>query len=229
MRSKALVAAGLVLVGITLVSCSSDPVNNLLKRYFNAVSLNDNATMSSMALEPIQPNLKSWQVVKKNPEETAPATLPELSRMEADSKKALEGHVGTTLDAQEQMNVAKDEYDSARTGAAKAAAKKKLDEATTKFEAEKQAHADLQKKYNDAKAAAAREEEITAFSLSARDLPDIRDLTGTVHSRTAEVKVTEKDGTVKTYNVLMRKYNLKSPSGVTHNGRWIIVRFEPIA
>ena len=78
-------------------------------------------------------------------------------------------------------------------------------------------------------AAAAREEEITAFSLGAKNLANIRDLTGTVHFKEVEIKVQPKDGGDKSYKLFMRTYNLKEEaSGLKHNGRWVIVKFEPL-
>ena len=230
MRKRSLIVIGLVLVvAFSLQSCSSSPEKGLLKKYFNAVRYNDNATMSSMALEPQTMEISGFDIVSISPEKIEPAVLAQLGAKEAELKKKLEEHVGPTIDAKDVLDVAKEELDTARTKAAKAAAQKKVDEMQAKYDQEFGLHKDLQKGYNDAKAAAAREEEITAFSLGAKNLANIRDLTGNVHSKEVEIKVNLKEGGTKSYRLSMRSYNLKDEAtGMKQNGRWVIVKFEPL-
>lgn len=230
MRKKLLVIIGAVLVVLAVQSCSSKPEEGLLKRYFNAIRMNDNATMASMALEPMTVEATGFDMVSVSPEKIEPAVLPALNAKEAELKKKVDDHVGTTLDAQGAVDMAKDELASARTGAARRAAQAKVDELQAKYDQEFAVHRDLQKEYNDAKAAAAREEEITAFSLSAKDLPNIRQLTGDIHQKDVEIKINMRDGTTKNYKLYMRIYNLKDEAtGLKHNGRWVIVKFEPVS
>ncbi len=229
MRKKSLIVIGLVLVAFSLQSCSSDPERGLLKKYFNAVRYNDNSTMSSMALEPLTMDISGFDIVSVSPEKIEPAVLAALGAKEAELKKKLEDHVGPTIDAKDALDVAKEKLDDARTKAAKAAAQREVDEMQAKYDQEFGLHKDLQKGYNDAKAAAAREEEITAFSLGAKNLTNIRDLTGNVHSKEVDIKVHPTAGGDKSYKLIMRSYSLKEEAtGMKHNGRWIIVRFEPL-
>jgi hypothetical protein len=228
MRKKSLIIIGLALVFVVLQSCSSKPEEGLLKKYFNAVRYNDNATMSSMALEPLTMEATGFDVISVTNEKIEPAILADLNKKEAELKRKLEEHVGPTIDAKDALDGAKEELDSARTKGAKQAAQKKVDELQAKYDQEFGLHKELQKNYNDAKSAAAREEEITAFSLAARDLATIRDLTGEVHSKDVELKVKTKTGD-KNYKLYMRSYNLKDETtGLKHNGRWVIVKFEPL-
>ena len=228
MRKKGLIIIGLALVFVVLQNCSSKPEEGLLKKYFNAVRYNDNSTMSSMALEPLTMEATGFDVVSVTPERVEPAVLADLNRKEAELKKKLEEHVGPTIDAKDALDAGKEEVDSARTKAAKQAAQKKVDELQAKYDQEFGLHKELQKNYNDAKSAAAREEEITAFSLGAKDLASIRDLKGDVHSKDVELKVKTKAGDKK-YKLYMRCYNLKDEAtGLKNNGRWIIVKFEPL-
>lgn len=230
MRKKSLIVIGLVLVvAFLLQSCSSSPEKGLLKKYFNAVRYNDNATMSSMALEPLTMDISGFSIVSVSPEKIEPAVLAQLGAKETELKKKLEEHVGPTIDAKDALDVAKEELDMARTKAAKAAAQKKVDEMQAKYDQEFGLHKDLQKGYNDAKAAAAREEEITAFSLGAKNMANIRDLTGNVHSKEVEIKVNPKEGGDKSYKLFMRSYSLKDEAtGMKQNGRWVIIKFEPL-
>jgi len=229
MRKKSLMIIGVVLILVAFQSCSSKPEEGLLKKYFNAVRMNDNSTMASMALEPLTMDVSGFSVVSVTPEKIEPAVLPEMSKQEATLKKKLEEHVGPTIDAKDAVDVAKDELDAARTRAAKQAAQKKMDEMQAKYDQEFGLHKELQKGYNDAKAAAAKEEEITAFSLGAKDLVNIRDLTGDVHSKEVDIKIKTRDAGDKNYKLLMRRYILKEEAtNLRHNGRWVIVKFEQL-
>jgi hypothetical protein len=99
-----------------------------------------------------------------------------------------------------------------------------------KFDQEREIHRQLQKDYNDAKAAAARDEQIALFSLNQRQLANIRDLTGSVLSKDVDVEVVGKDGKTTTYRFYLRRYDLKDEAAnLPYRGRWIIVKFEPVS
>ena len=229
MKRKALVVLGIVLAFFAVQSCSSNPEQALLSRYFNAVTMNDNATMSKMALEPAQWEVASWEIVSVSPEKTDPVVLPDLNKRELEAKKAQDGQIGPTMDADAVLSNAKDELDLARTGTAKAIAKKKVDEAQAKYDVEYAKMKDFKKAYTDAKAAAGLEEQITLFSLDVRELAGVRDLTGSIHSKDVAVKIKTKQGAVKNYRLPMRMYEVKNDAGQKLPGRWIIIRFEPAA
>ncbi|MDP2915584.1 MAG: hypothetical protein Q8O91_09045 [Candidatus Aminicenantes bacterium] len=229
MRRKSLIAVGVVLALISLQSCKSNPEQSLLKSYFHAVSLNDVSTMSTMAVDPLKIEAASWTITKAGETKIEPASLAELAKAEVDLKKQQDVHVPVTLDAKDALDVAKDEYNSARTAAAKAAAKAKMDAAQTKYDDEYKIHQDIIRKYGEAKAATAREEEITTFSLGAGQLPNVRDLKGEVNSKEVEVQIKEKGGAVKNFKITIRMYNLKDEAAnISHRGRWIITKFEQI-
>lgn len=229
MRRKSLIAVGVVLALMTLQSCKSNPEQSLLKSYFHAVNLNDVSTMSTMAVDPLKIDAESWTITKVGEAKIEPGSLAELAKAEVDLKKQQDAHVPVTLDAKDALDVAKDEYTSARTAAAKAAAKAKVDAAQTKYDDEYKLHQDIIRKYSEAKAATAREEEITTFSLGAGQLPNIRDLKGEVHSKEVEVQIKEKGGATKNFRITMRWYNLKDEAAnIPHRGRWIITKFEQL-
>jgi hypothetical protein len=229
MRRKSLFVFALVLVLFPLTSCKSNPEQGLLAKYFNSMPLKDVMTMSTMALEPMTIDWASWKILKVGEEQVVPASLPDLNKLELDSKKKMDGHITPTVDAMGAVDIAKDEYDSARTAAAKAAAKKKVDDAQKKFDEETNLHNELKKAYNEAKAAASREEDITSFSLGAGQLASIRDLKGTVHSKDVEVEVKAKDGSTKNHRFYLRMYKLRDESlNLPHNGRWVIIKQEQL-
>ncbi len=233
MRRKGLIVLGIIFLAfvvLTLSTCKSSPEKSLLGTYFHAISLKDTMTMSTMAVEPVSIDVDSWKIVSVSEEQIGEATLPELNKTELELKKKLEDHVGPVTDADDALYGAQEELKAARTGAARAAAKRKADEAQAKFDEEREIHRVLQREYNEAKAASAREEQIANFSLGAGDVPNIRDLTGTVHSKEVDILVTDKAGQETTYRFYLRRYELKDESlNLTRRGRWIIVRFEPIS
>ncbi len=229
MRKKSLIVFGILVAFLVLSSCSSNPEKTLLSRYFNAVSMNDNATMASMALEPAQWDLGSWQIVSVSAEKIEPLILGDLNKKEIEAKKTLEQNGPKVVDIHDQLVAAQDDLDLSRTAAAKAGNKKKVDELQAQYDESFKTHKNLQKAYYDAKAAAATEEQATLFSLGLRELLSVRDLTGNVHSKDVVVKVTTKQGQAKTYRLPMRMYEVKSETGQRLPSRWVITRFEPVA
>lgn len=233
MRRKGLIVLGAVAVlfiVVSLQSCKSTPEKGLLGAYFHAISLKDTTTMSTMAVEPTSIDVASWRITNVSEEKIEPTNLVELGKAELEFKKKLEEHVGPVMDAEDALYGAQEEQKAARTGGAKAAAKKKVDELQAKFDQEREIHKQLQRDYNEAKAAAQREKDTAIFSLGAGELANIMDLAGTAHSKDVDVRVTGKDGKVTTYRFHLRRFELKDDAAnLTRRGRWIIVKFEPLA
>jgi hypothetical protein len=229
MLRKSLPMIAIVLLLFLLQSCAQKPEEGVLKRYFHAVSLNDVTTMSTIALEPVDMEATSWKIVKGSEERVNPANLPELDKLEKDYKKKLEDHVGPTVDADDALYAAKEKLRTARTRAARSAAQREVEEAQVKFDEEREIHRQLQRNYNEAKAAAAREEEISSFSLGAGELPNIREMKGEVRAKEVEVMIQTEAG-AKNYNFWLRKYDLSDETLGRHfRGRWIIVVIESLS
>jgi len=230
MRKNTLFVIGLLVAFFVVQGCTSNPEKSLLSRYFNAVTLNDNDTMSSMALEPFQPEMTSWNIVSISPEKIEPAKLPDLNKAEIEAKKAQDAQIGPTIDADTLLKDAQYEKDTSRSAAGKAAAQRKIDELQAKYDAENAKMQAFKKDYNAAKAAAAAEEEMTMFSLAARELAIVRELTGNVHFKEVEVAITTKAGGAKNYRLYMRQYLLQDEvNKIPHRGQWKIIRFEPLS
>lgn len=229
MKRKIPLIIGIALLVFVVQNCQQKPEQSLLKRYFHALTLQDLTTMSTMALEPVDIDVKSWDIVNVSEDQIIAAALPLLNKSELDLKKKVEESVGITIDARDELDDAKFELENARTRAARRAAQKKIDELQVKYDEIYANHKQLQKDYNEAKAAAAREEEITSFSLGAGELPNIRELTGDDHSKEVDVKIVNKEGEEKTYRFYLRRYNLRDETmNIDRRGRWIIVAFEPL-
>ena len=231
MRNKALIVIGLLVAFLVIPGCSPNPEKGLLARYFNAVTLNDNDTMSSIALEPFQPDMTAWRLVSISAEKIEPAKLPDLNKAEIEVKKAHDAQIGPTIDADTLLKDAQYEKDTSRSAAGKAAAQRKIDELQAKYDAENAKMQALKKDYNVAKAAAAAEEEMTMFSLDPRlQLPTVRELTGNVHSKDVEVTITTKASGMKNYNLTSKQTLPKTENNTSPpRGRWVILKFEPLS
>jgi hypothetical protein len=229
MRKKTLIVIGVFVAFLVIQGCTSAPEKTLLKKYFNAVTMNDNDTLSSIALEPIQPDMTSWNIVKIGEEKIEPATLPALNAAEIEAKKAQDAQIGPTIDADTALKDAQYEKDLARSAAGKASAQRNIDKFQAAYDIENGKMQELKRVYNEAKTAAAAEEEMTMFSLGQRELPVVRSLTGDVHSKGVEIAITLKSGGVKNYNLLMKQYMLRDEANnLPHRGRWVIIKFEPL-
>ncbi len=223
--------AALFILG-SLQSCKSTPEKGLLGAYFHAISLKDTSTMASMAVEPVSIDAASWEIVSVSEEKIDPTNLVDLGKAEMEYKKQLEEHVGPVMDAEDALYGAQEELKAARTGASRAAAKRKVDEMQAKFDEERELHKELQRNYNEAKAAAQKERDIAVFSVigPAGELPNIMDLTGTVHAKDVDVKVVSKAGEETTYRFNLKRYELRDEAAnLNHRGRWVIVNFGPVA
>jgi len=230
MRKKTLIVIGVFAAFLIIQGCTSAPEKTLLKKYFNAVMMNDNDTMSSMALEPIQPDMTSWNIVRIGEEKIEPATLPALNAAEIEAKKAQDAQIGPTIDADTALKDAQYEKDLARSAAGKAAAQRNIDKFQAAYDIENGKMQELKRLYNEAKSAAAAEEEMTMFSLGQRELPVVRSLTGDVHSKDVEIAITLKSGGTKNYKLLMKQYMLRDEANnIPHRGRWVIIKFEPLS
>lgn len=230
MRKRTLIVIGVFVAFLVIQGCTSAPEKTLLKKYFNAVAMNDNDTMSSMALEPFQPELGSWKILSIGEEKVEPASLPQMNTAEMEAKKAQDAQIGPTIDADSALKDAQYEKELARSAAGKAAAQKNIDKFQAAYDIENGKMQEYKRVYNEAKAKAAAEEEMTMFSLGQRELPVVRSLTGDVHSKEVEIAIVLKSGQTKNYKLLMKQYVLRDEANnIRHPGRWVIIKFEPLS
>ncbi len=231
MKVKSLWLIGLITVVVLIsAACSSTPEKTLLDKYFHAVSMKDNQTMAAMAWKPLEIDYASFTIVEVSPEKVEPVSLPALNEKEAEAKKKVDDHIGPVVDAKDALDAATDELDNARTSAARATLKKKVEQLQAKYDEEYNIHKELQRQYGEAKEAAAREEQITLFSLGLKNLPGIRSLNGDVHTKELVISVKNKAGVERKYKVEMRKYVLKDETGkVAYSGQWKIIDFVPVS
>jgi hypothetical protein len=228
MNRKVLSILGVVLLIAVVSSCSSNPEKGLLDRYFNALSLNDNTTLRTMAIAPATFDFTSYEILTVSEEVINPFSLKDMDDHEKELKKQQDDSVGVTLDARDELDNAVFERNNARSRTARAAAQKKVDELQEAYDTQRDAHDELVKQFNAAREAASKEEEIANFSLGG-DYPTIREFVGEVLYREVDIKVTMKDGTTSDYKVFLRRYVLEDEAqNIPHRGRWIIVKFEKL-
>jgi hypothetical protein len=228
MSRKILSLIGIFIVMGFMQSCSSDPDKNLLDRYFHASTLNDIDTLSSMAISPISLKVDSYEILSSTEEVVQPATLSDLNKKYLDIKKQVEDSVGITLGTSDDLNDAKFDEETARTAAAKRAARVKVATAQTKYDEQYEKHKNIQVEKNDAEAEANTEEKITLFSLGIQELIGVRDLTGDVTFKEITVRTFGSEGT-KDYKFFLREYMLKDEiNNLSRRGRFIIVLIESL-
>lgn len=228
MSRKNLSLMGIFLVMVFMQSCSSDPEKNLLDRYFHASTLNDVDTLSAMAIAPISIKAESYEILSVTEEVIQPATLPDLNKKYLDIKKQVEDSVSITLSSSDELDNAKFEEETARTAAAKRAARTKVSAAQVKYDEQYEKHKNIQVEKNDAEAAADKEETITLFSLGVQELLNVRDLTGEVVFKELTVRIVGEEGT-RDYKFFLRKYTLKDEvMNQSWRGRFIFVKIEPL-
>lgn len=229
MRKKSFSLLGVILLIslFFLQSCQSKPEVKVLQRYFHAVRMGDRQTMGTMALEPISPEFTSWEITATGEETVEPFSLPDLNSQELELKRQVEESVIITMNAKDEVDDALFEMENARTREARRAAQRKVDELQKKYEEIRERHNQLQVDYSNAQDKSAREEKVTNFSLGAGEVPNIRELSGNVHSKEVEVKVTLVSGEVKNYKCILKRYDLRDETLNLHRrGMWKILRFE---
>jgi len=182
-----------------------------------------------MALEPLSIDAsQEWEITAVTEERVEPFNLPEMDRTEKDLQNKLQDHVGPTMDAEDALWEAKEKLKNARTGGARRSAQNEVEAAQEKFDEEREVHRQLQQDFNEAEDTAQREEEISTFSLGTGRLPNIRDLSGEVYFSEVDVQATGQSGT-KNYRFYLRRYILTDETlNLTHRGRWVIVKIEPL-
>lgn len=228
MSRKILSLIGLFLVMVFMQSCSSDPEKNLLDRYFQADSLGDVATLSSMAISPLSIKADSYEILSVTEEVIEPATLPDLNKKYLDLKKLTEDSVQTTLLFSDELDNAKFEEETSRTTAAKRAARTKVSAAQAKYDEQYEKTKNVRTERNDAEDAAKKEEGITLFSLGVQELINVRDLTGTVIFKEVTVRTVGDEGT-KDYTFFLRRYMLKDEASNTHwRGNYKIILIKSL-
>ena len=81
--------------------------------------MNDNQTLSTMAISPMSFDVTSWEILTVSEEVVHRLPLADMNTKELELKKSVEDSVGITLDARADLDEAIFEKNNARTGAAR--------------------------------------------------------------------------------------------------------------
>jgi hypothetical protein len=199
--------------------------------YFKSISQSDTAALSVIMLKPTGTNYQSWKVSSVSEEKVEPAMLPNLEETVLALRKKLEEHVGSVMEAQDNLSRAQEELKAARTEDAIATARKKVEEFQTKFDQERERHRGMQASYKESNISMVQEESAVTLSLGvkAENMPTVKKMKGNVHSKQIDVEIVDKSMTRSKHRFHLRRYNLQEPlSGKTYDGKWIIIRIDQI-
>ncbi|MCK7477049.1 MAG: hypothetical protein M0C28_05665 [Candidatus Moduliflexus flocculans] len=231
MRNKTLIVLGVFVAFFVVQGCTSAPEKTLLKKYFNAVTMNDNDTMSSIALEPFQPELGSWKIVSIGEEKIEPASparpergrdrgqegpgrpdRPDDRRRHAPQGRPVrEGHV--PLGRRQGRRPEED-----RRAPGQVRRRERQDAGVQAGLQRRQGRRGRGRGDDDVLPRRPRARRPSASS------------PGDVHSKDVEISVTNRAGATKNYKLKMKQYLLRDEvNNIPHRGRWIIIKFEPLS
>ena len=231
MRNRALIVIGLLVAFLAIQGCSSAPEKTLLKKYFNAVQMNDNDTMSSMALEPFQPELGSWSIVSIGAEKIEPASLAGAEQGRDRGQEAA-GRADRADDRRrygpQGRPVRKGHLPVRRRQGRRSEEDRRAPGQVRRRERQ---DAGIQEGLQCRQGRRRRGRgDDDVLPRRQRELPTVRELTGDVHSKDVEIAVTNRAGVTKNYRLAMRQYLLKDEvNNIPHRGRWMIIKFEPLS
>lgn len=219
--------------GMLASACSSPPEENVLRQYFRASGLRDNASLASFATVEFNPqtdgSVISVKVVSVSPERSEPLQVVALAKTFADMEgahKALldrrKAYQGANIDAIGRMMKA--EAAGGKIAAKDAAIQAEL----AKWRDDTMAS---EKKVSDARTALARARSVPVLSLTTpNSSPEVSELDGNLISKdvTADATVKAPDGSTsqKQLVVTLSRAVVKGANG-ERAGTWIVTAVKP--
>ncbi len=220
---KYLLAAVLIVSMIFIVSCSK-PEAVFLKKYFNAVQMQDNDTMSSMAVEPVSFVFSKWSINAIGELKSGEAEYAAAKKAFQDVSDKLDALKTDVLDANDALEEAKAALSSTRGYRAKKKAQAKVNELQKKKDELFNQFKELQKQKQAAKDNL--EHVIMVIKKSLGEHVELEGANLKKESKDVNISVVSPSGT-KEYKVIFVRY-IMDINGRTQNGRWIILKFVPI-
>ena len=207
---KFLLAGVLILAVIFTVSCSK-PEKSLLERYFRAVQMQDNDTLSSMAVEPVSFVFTKWELKSVGEQKAIDSDYTAFAQAYADVEKELNELKPKVLDSN-------DAYEAAKAKKGNAAA---LAEAEKSRETMIGQYKEVQQRLQKAKDDLENVKVVIKKSLGEQTEPEGISLKK--EEKTVVINIVGPTG-AKDYNVIHCRYNIENGQ----MGRWIIEKFEEI-
>ena len=207
---KFLLAGVLILAVIFTVSCSK-PEKSLLDRYFRAVQMQDNDTLSSMAVEPVSFVFTKWELKSVGEQKAIDSDYTAFAQAYADVEKELNELKPKVLDSN-------DAYEAAKATKGNAAA---LAEAEKSRETMIGQYKEVQQRLQKAKDDLENVKVVIKKSLGEQTEPEGISLKK--EEKTVVINIVGPTG-AKDYNVILCRYNIENGQ----MGRWIIEKFEEI-
>ncbi len=214
-----------VLISMFMSSCTK-PEEAYLKKYFDAIRMNDNDTLSSMAAEPVTFVFTKWKLLSVSEVQSGPADFKTYDENYKKIKKDLDALKEQILELNDNLEEAKSNEKKARGYRAKKKAKEKLKELEAKKEELMGQYKELQAKLQEAKKTVEYWKRIIFMSLGEMEGVNPAELDLTKETKEAVFTITAPTGEKK-YKAIFIRYNINSPQ--KRFGRWLILKFEQIS
>ncbi len=228
MRKTTALTLALLIIGISflLISCGS-PEQTLIRKYLDAVKMNDKDTMAKMAYRPVKVIFKKWKVESVTQPVEESLKLKELAAKVVDLKDQLQKAKEAAAEAQVDFEDYQKQYEKWPAWK-KRAKKKEFEEKKAAFDEAKNKFFEIQNQFKNAKAELAKEKRL--LSLSVGDIPNIEKMEGKVLTKEVIVSGITPDGQTKKYKFVLRRYIISKPNtNISIRGRWIILSIEAIS
>ncbi len=222
-RMAALPGIFVAVAVVALVACGH-PEQKVVDQYFGALEQGDDQTLASFAAVKFDQKVPSWSITEVGAEQRVSAELPNLAKRVsdveaaiADNKKAYNAYF---LEHPKEVDQTREllKKDAATIPAG---LRKYADDWKAFTEKERELKKDL------VAAKAAVEKEKRAVSLSVGQVDDIEALTGESVTKTIALDL-RIDGADRPYAMVLRKYEMQSPSGRGKMGsRWVVSALDP--
>ncbi len=224
-KSLFLLMAIVVLIVAFMTSCTK-PEEAYLKKYFNAIRMNDNDTLSSMAAEPVTFVFTKWKVESVSEVQSGPADYKTYDENYNKIKKELDTLREQILELNDNLEEAKANEKKARGYRAKKKAKETLKELEAKKEELMNQYREKQKELSEAKKTLEHWKRIIFMSLGEMEGVNPAELDLTKETKDVIFTLTTPTGEKK-YKAIFIRYNINSPQ--KRLGRWLILKFEQIS
>jgi hypothetical protein len=214
---------GLVTAVAALTLACSGSEKAIIDRYFGALAMGDNQTLTGFAAVRLEEEVESHRIVSSSEESTADATLPGL----AQAHKDLAAQLKKNKDAANKYALDQlDDVDDVRTLLQEEKPiPKRLEAVAAAWQEFNDEDARLRGAVSDAKHALESEMRICKLSVGS-DADGLENYPGKVTTKKVELSLTI-GGQAKPYQMTLRRYVLEADDSVRLNSRWVIYDLQP--